>query len=167
MTRISKIGGLAATLMMLSSIATMPLQAQELTPSHIKMSKAALASSGATDQFDLILPSVAAKVKNNIISSRPDLADAVTAVVDEETLKLAPRRGDLENEAAALYGRVFTEEELTQIATFYKSSAGQKLLKEAPIISRELGKAAKIWATGIDRDLNAAVGKKMKEKGLN
>jgi len=160
----------AAALMafvVVGSFGAIQTQAQELTPSHIKASKSALAASGATDQFDRILPAIANKVKSDIIAARPDLADPVSVIVDEETLKLAPRRGDLENESAAIYGRVFTEEELKEIQKFYSSSAGQKLLKEAPVITRELNKASKIWGSGILRDLNQAVDKKMKEKGLN
>ena len=153
--------------MVVGSFGTAQIQAQELTPSHIKAAKSALAASGATDQFDRILPAIANKAKSDIIAARPDLADAVTLIVDDETLKLAPRRGDLENESAVIYGRVFTEEELKQIQEFYSSSAGQKLLKEAPVITRELNNASKIWGGGMVRDLNQAVDKTMKEKGLN
>jgi hypothetical protein len=156
-----------ATVLMLNGTGSLPLQAQELAPSHVKASKSALAASGATDQFDRILPAVADKVKSDIISNRPDLADAVSLIVDEETLKLAPRRGDLENESATIYGRVFNEQELKEIETFYSSSAGQKLLKEAPVITRELNNASKLWGSGIVRDLNEAVKKRMKEQGID
>jgi hypothetical protein len=142
------------------------LSAQELSPSHLKASKQALAASEATSQFDRILPSVAGKMKTDIIASRPDLADIVSLIIDEEALKLAARRGDLENESAAIYGRSFTEEELNQISAFYQSSAGQKLLKDAPVLTRELNKASKIWGAGIVRDLNQAVTKRLKEKGI-
>ena len=160
-------GAAFATILMLGAMGSLQLQAQEITPSHIKASKSALAASGATDQFDRILPAIADKVKSDIIAARPDLADIVSLIVDEETLKLAPRRGDLENESAKIYGRVFTEEELMEIQKFYSSSAGQKLLKEAPVIRRELNNASKLWGGGIVRDLNEAVDKRMKEKGIN
>lgn len=162
-----KYAAVLATFVTMGSFAVPHVQAQELVPSHLKASKSALAASGATDQFDRILPAVASKVKSDIIAARPDLADMVSVIVDDETLKLAPRRGDLENESAVIYGRVFTEEELKLIEVFYSSSAGQKLLKEAPVITRELNKASKIWGSGIVRDLNAAVDKVMKEKGIN
>ncbi len=160
-------GATLATILMLGAMGSLQLQAQEIAPSHIKASKSALAASGATDQFDRILPAIADKVKSDIIAARPDLADVVSLIVDEETLKLAPRRGDLENESATIYGRVFTEEELKEIGKFYSSSAGQKLLKEAPVIRRELNNASKLWGSGIVRDLNEAVDKRMKEKGIN
>ncbi len=144
-----------------------PVLAQELSPEQLKASKMALAASKATDRFDNILPTIAEKLKSDIIASRPDLADKVSAIVDEETLKLAVRRGDLENESATIYGRSFTMDELKQITDFYNSSAGKKLIKEAPILTRSLNEASKIWARGIVRDLNQAVAARMKEKGLN
>ncbi len=164
MSKTTNIFGLivAATLMVLSSAAG----AEDLSPEHIKAAKAALAASSATDKFDNILPAVAQKVKSDIIAARPDLADVITAVVDEETLKLAARRGDLENESASIYGRAFNEDELRKISKFYASDTGQKLLKEAPVLTRALNSASKIWASGIVRDLNQAVDKKMKEKGI-
>lgn len=160
-------GATFATILLLGAMGTLQLQAQEIVPSHIKAAKSALAASGATDQFDRILPAIADKVKSDIIAARPDLADVVTLIVDEEILKLAPRRGDLETESATIYGRVFSEEELKEVETFYSSSAGQKLLKEAPVIRRELNNASKLWGSGILRDLNEAVDKRMKEKGIN
>ena len=164
MKNTSKFAGLAVALILASGIGTSQIAAQELSKDHIKASKSALAASGATDQFDRILPSVAAKVKNDIISARPDLADAASTIVDEETLKLAVRRGDLELESAAIYGRIFTVEELKQISMFYSSEAGKKLLKEAPVLTRSLNNASKVWAKGIVRDLNQAVEKRMIEQ---
>ncbi len=166
-TRLGRIGGLALAFAILTTAGSLQIQAQELSPSHLKASKAALAASGATDQFDRILPSIGAKVKSDAIAARPDLADQISIIVDEETLKLAPRRGDLENESAIIYGRVFTEEQLKKIKEFYASDAGQILLKEAPVITRELNNASKIWGAGLVRDLNQAVAKKLKDAGLN
>ena len=52
-----------------------------------------------------------------------------------------------------------TVDELNAITTFYTSPAGKKLLSDGPIASREMLKAADIWAAGISRDLNAATSK--------
>lgn len=84
------------------------------------------------------------------------MQDAITATVDAKALELAPRRADLEREAALTYARAFSVEELKAISTFYSSEAGKKLLKDGPIATRELMKAADIWAAGINRDLNTS-----------
>ena len=79
-------------------------------------------------------------------------------------ISLASRRGDLEKEAAAIYAKTFTEEELTTIADFYKSGAGLKLLENGPLVTRELLKAAEIWSNGIQRDMAQQVATKLHEK---
>ncbi len=66
---------------------------------------------------------------------------------------MAPRRGDLEKEAALTYAKTFTVDELKAIADFYNSDVGKKLLRDGPVASRETAKAADIWAQGISRDL--------------
>ena len=68
-------------------------------------------------------------------------------------IKLAPRRGDLEREAARIYATTFTEDELKTITEFYKTTAGRKILSEGTIIGRELSKAARVWTAGVQRDL--------------
>ncbi len=135
--------------------------AQDITDSHLKAARAAVAAISATDQYDLILPTAAQALKTEMINKNPDLQDKIIAIVDDETLKLVPRRGDLEREAATAYARVFTEDQLNAIAAFYNSDAGKKLLSDGPIVTRELIKSAKIWQNGIARDLAQAVGTRL------
>jgi hypothetical protein len=60
---------------------------------------------------------------------------------------LCARRGDLEREAAQIYAKAFTEEELTAIADFYNSPARvRKLIENGPLVTRELLKSADIWS---------------------
>ncbi|MGI9366674.1 MAG: DUF2059 domain-containing protein, partial [Rhizobiaceae bacterium] len=87
------------------------------------------------------------------------------ATVDEEAIALAARRGALEGEAARLFASTFTEEELKSIAVFFNSPAGSKYLQSTPILARELGKAARIWGAGINRDLANNVAKKLAGSG--
>jgi hypothetical protein len=56
---------------------------------------------------------------------------------------------------------VFSEQELNEIAAFYSSPTGKKLMSDGPIVMRELVKAAEIWQVGISRDLAAEVGGKL------
>ena len=56
---------------------------------------------------------------------------------------------------------MFSEQDLNDIATFYNSDAGKKLLADGPIVTRELFKAADIWQRGIARDLAQSVGAKL------
>ncbi len=137
--------------------------AQEASPSHISAARKALTATKATDSFDSILLTTSNNLKKNLTSNNPNLAEKITEIVDEEAIALAARRGDLEQEAARLFANAFSEDELKTIATFFASEAGQKYLGNTPILARELGKAARVWASGVARDLNAKVGPRISE----
>ena len=137
--------------------------AQEISASHEKAAREALAASGASEPFDDILLRLGARVKDQLTNARPDLADQIAPMVDEATIALAPRRGDLETEAAQIYARTFTEEELKEIARFYNTSAGKKILSDGPVVARELTKASRVWTAGIQRDLQKAATDGMQE----
>ena len=121
-----------------------PSFAQEVSESHMKAARAAVAAIHATDPFDNILPQAAAALQAQLIQKNPDLQELITNTVNAKALALASRRADLEKEAAIAYAKVFSEQDLNSIATFYQSESGKKLLDSGPIVTRELMKAADI-----------------------
>jgi hypothetical protein len=135
-----------------------------ITDSHLKAARAAIAAIHITDPFDNILPTIAMQLKTTMIQGSPNYEELINATVDEQALKFASRRADLEKEAARIYAKAFTEDELNQIAAFYATPAGIKLLKDGPISIRQLSKAGDIWAAGISRDLSKATEDEMEKK---
>lgn len=138
--------------------------AQEISESHLKAARAAVDAINATDFYDDILPNAAAALKRELIQKNPDLTSDITSIVDSKALEMAGRRSDLEREAAMAYAKLLSEEDLTAIANFYNSPAGINLLKEGPIVTREVDKAAQIWQNGVARDLAEAVANEMQTK---
>jgi hypothetical protein len=132
--------------------------AQEVSESHLAAARAAIDAINATDQFDQILPTAAETLRTELLKKDPNLSDQIATIIADQSVALAGRRADLEAEAARVYARVFSEEELKSISDFYATPAGKKLLSEAPILVRELVQAANIWQEGIARDLAVNVG---------
>ncbi|MBX5167153.1 MULTISPECIES: DUF2059 domain-containing protein [unclassified Rhizobium] len=154
MMNIAGLGRLAAATVVLSGLAFgSAVKAQEVSEDQLKASRAAIDAIGATAQFDNILPGLAERLKAGLIQDSPNYQDIISSTVDAQALALAPRRGDLEKEAALTYAKTFTAAELKAIADFYNSDVGKKLLRDGPVASRETAKAADIWAQGISRDL--------------
>lgn len=146
---------LSATAILISAA---PLAAQEISEGHLKAARTAISALGATAEFDMVLPQVAASLKSELTQKNPDLVQLISSTVDEKALALAARRGDLEKAAANIYAKIFTEQQLNEISTFYNSETGKKLLSDGDIVSREVLQAAAIWQRGIARDLAQAVG---------
>ena len=128
-------------------------RAADATEAQMKAAHAAIEAIGATRPFDNILPDISERLKADLIQASPNFQDIISKTVDEKALALAPRRGDLEKEASAIYAKAFTVDELNAIATFFNSDVGKKFLKDVPLANRELYKAADIWASGVQRDL--------------
>lgn len=140
--------------------------AQEISESHLAAAERAVSASRSTNSLDLILPQVADELKAELIRNSPNAEAQISLIVDESAIALAGRRGDLENEAAQIFARTFTEDELNAVADFYESDAGKKFLQESPIVLREIQRAARVWSNGIRRDLAQSVEKKFEEAGL-
>lgn len=153
MNKYAVLGRATALAILLSGALTVSARAQEVTDAHLAAARQAIASLNVTDRFDNILPNLAEGLKGQLIQSSPNFQNQISAIVDEQALALAPRRADLEKEAATIYAKSFSQEELKVISTFFNTDAGKKLLTNQPLVSRELGKAAEIWANGISRDL--------------
>ena len=162
-TQFFKILTVSATLI-LSGAHINNAAAQEPSAEHIAAAKAAIDALTVTKSFDSILLRSAEQIKANLTLANPNFSDDISIVVDDEAIKLASRRADLENEAANIYTENFTQEELNEIAVFYSSETGKKLLKLSPGMGRELLRAAEIWGAGITRDLNEASSKVLTEK---
>ena len=158
----------ATAFAMAVSMATMalPVFAQDITDEHLAAARSAINASQSTAQLDNILPEMGERTKQQLIANRPDAADQINTIVDEVTITLAPRRGDLETEIARSYARIFTVEELKQMTEFYSSETGQKLLRETPLVARTIQESARVWGQGIQRDLQQEVGKRIEEAGL-
>lgn len=149
-----------ATAAMVAS-ATASMAADEIAASHLKAARSAISALKATEEFDQILPQAALALKSELTQKNPDLAELISTAVNDQALKLAARRADLEAEAAKIYARVFTEQELNEIAGFYNTAAGKKLLEDGNLVAREALQAAGVWQRGIARDLGQAVGQQL------
>lgn len=165
MITLAGIGRWAAATILVSGIAlAAQVRADDaVTEEQLKAARAAISAINATAQFDNILPGLAEQLKNQLIQATPNYQNEISTAVDEQALALAARRGDLEKEAATIYAKSFTVEELNAITAFYTSPAGKKLLSDGPIATREMAKAADIWAAGISRDLATETDKKLEE----
>jgi len=157
MMNLSQFGKLAAAAIIAVGMGATAVRAADgVTPEQIKAARAAINAVGATTKFDVILPTIAEQLKQQLIQATPNFEPVINEIVDAKAIEFAKRRSDLENEAAKVYATSFTIEELNAITAFYTSPAGKKLMTNGPIALRELNKAADIWATGVSRDLTKA-----------
>jgi|GEM_PF-158943 len=164
MLKFAAFGRVAAAALIVSGFGFATVsKAAEVTDDQMKAAYAAIKATGATVPFDSILPNIAEQLKASFIQASPNYQDIISSTVDDDALALAGRRGDLEKEAATIYAKTFTADELNTIANFFNSDVGRKFLKDVPLANRELFKAADIWSAGIQRDLSKSSSDKLEK----
>ncbi|CDN47864.1 DUF2059 domain-containing protein [Neorhizobium galegae] len=162
MIRFAVLGRAAAVAILFSGAFTVSARAQEVSEAQLAAARDAIAALNVTDRYDNILPNLAERLKAQFIQASPNFQGQISNVVDEQALVLAPRRADLEKEAATIYAKSFSVDELKSISTFFNTETGKKLLTNQPLVSRELTKAAEIWANGVSRDLTNQSSEKLR-----
>lgn len=143
------------------------VRADEVTPAHLAAARDAVDAAKNFKGFDNLLPLLAQQTQNRLIRLRPDQHQLISQVVDQESLDLASRRVDLDNDVARIMAKYFTQEELEQIAAFYKTPAGTKFADLLPKVSTEALQAVKGWSDRVQEELYEKSVAELKKKGVD
>ena len=151
-----------------SMVASLPLasaSAQEFSESHLAAAKAAAVASPMGQEFNNLLPFLSQRVQNRLVSLRPDLHEVIAKAVQDVALRLASRRADLDNAEALIWARAFTEDELTQIATFYNSEVGKKFVSVGTSLGQQTVQTASNWSNRVGEELLDKAREELKKQG--
>jgi hypothetical protein len=141
--------------------------AQEISQSQLAAALDVINSTVATKSFDEQLPKLAAEVTNRLVRQRPDLQKQITDAVQAAALKLVSRRKDLDLDIARVYAKAFTEDELTSIAAFLKSPAGQKYQTDGPKVFAQTFEAVQRWSDRLGAELLDKAKEELKRAGID
>lgn len=141
--------------------------AQQPTPAAVSMAKEILEVKGSLTMFEPIVPGVIESAKNVLVQQSPNLQKDLNESANTLRTQLAPRSAELKEEIAKIYAARFTEAELKEALTFFKSSIGQKLLLEEPRFVEASLTRAQDWANRLTEDVLGKLRAEMKKKGHN
>jgi len=139
--------------------------AQEITPSQLAAALDVVKSAKASRGFDTILPNLVQEAENRLIA-RPDLHSQIISAVEAAAGKLVQRRVDLDNDTARVWAKAFTEDELKTIATFYKTTAGQKFADVGPKVYADTLDVVSQWQDRLGDELLQASQDQLKTAGI-
>ena len=162
--RLAPLAGLALILcgsLFASGIAA----AQQPTPAAVSMAKEVLDVKGGFAMFEPLVPGVIETAKNVFLQQSPNLQKDLNEAAATLRTQLAPRTAELKEEIAKLYAAQFTEAELKEVLTFFKSPVGKKLLQEEPrFVEGSLGRAQD-WSNRLSEEVMVKIRAEMKKKG--
>ena|SRR5690606_35653225 len=103
---------------------------QQPSPAALAAAKELIDLKGATHMFDPVVPGVIETAKNVILRTSPNLAKDLNEVAQQLRQQYAGKHAEIADLLARIYAQHFTEAEIKQVLTFYKSPLGKKLIQE-------------------------------------
>ncbi|CAN5434225.1 DUF2059 domain-containing protein [soil metagenome] len=156
------VAGAALALMMGSAMAQAP---KPPSAAAIGYAKDILTSKNVSAIYQGAVPGLVQRTKDVLLQSnlnyQKDLNEVALTVVKE----LAGREKEVGEEMARIYAAAFTEQELKELAAFYKSPLGIKVIAQEPVAFSQARQYMDQWALKFAEEINGKFRAEMKKRG--
>lgn len=164
LSRILSVAGLALGLV----FAGVPAKAQtqpQPSPAAVAAAKEILAMKHASAMYQNAVPNMVERTKETLIASNLNYQKDLNEVAPIVAKNLAGREQEIGEGMAKAFASEFTEQELKQLVTFYKSPLGQKLLTAEPKAIQDSMAFMNQWAQQFAEVVNGEFRSEMRKRG--
>lgn len=147
-----------------------PVVAQQRAPVSEEAKDAAralVAASGATAQFDQIMPLISEQMTKAFVSLAPERTGEIREVMAEVVKRFTERKNELIEEIAGIYADKLSVEDLREITKFYQSGAGRRMVVELPEITRRAAAVGQAWGQRIGAEIANETRRELKKRGID
>jgi uncharacterized protein len=156
----------AAGLVLGLALAGAPAGAQTAaSPAALASAKEILAMKNASAMFANAVPNIVEQTKEQLIQSNLNYQKDLNEVAGIVAQKLTGRESEIGEGMAKIYAGAFTEQELKDLVTFYKSPLGVKLLATEPKAIQESVSFMNQWAQQFAQIVNGEFRAEMRKRG--
>jgi hypothetical protein len=164
--RILPAAGLALALIAAPAMAqTAAPAAKPPSAAAIGYAKELMTLKKASSMYADAVPSMVTQTKNTLMQSNLNLQKDLNEVAVIVAKNLAGREKEIGDGMAQVYANEFTEQELKDLVTFYKSTLGQKLLSSEPRAIQFSMSYMNQWAQQFAETINGQFRAEMKKRG--
>ncbi len=143
--------------------AATPLKAA--SPAALAAAKEILTMKNASAMYANAVPNLVQQTKNVLLQSNLNYQKDLNEVAVIVAKNLAGREKEIGDGMAQVYANEFTEQELKDLVTFYKSTLGQKLLSSEPRAIQFSMSYMNQWAQQFAETINGQFRAEMKKRG--
>ncbi len=145
------------------SAAAPPLK--QASPAAIAAAKEILTMKNAGAMYASAVPNIVEQTKNTLLQSNLNYQKDLNEVAEVVAKNLAGREKEIGDGMAQIYANEFTEQELKDLVTFYKSPLGQKLLASEPRAIAFSMSYMNQWAQHFAETVNGEFRAEMRKRG--
>ena len=162
----------AAGLALALAMAALPAAAQQAaappkaaSPAAIAAAKEILAMKNASAMYQNAVPNIVQQTKDTLLQTNLNYQKDLNEVAVIVAKNLAGREKEIGEGMAQIYANEFTEQELKDLVTFYKSPLGQKLLAGEPRAIQSSMAYMNQWAQQFGEIVNGEFRAEMRKRG--
>jgi len=137
------------------------------SPAAIAAAKEILAMKNAAAMYANAVPNIVERTKDTLLQSNLNYQKDLNEVAVIVAQRLAGREKEIGDGMAQIYANEFTEQELKDLVTFYKSPLGQKLLASEPRAIQFSMSYMNQWAQNFAEIVNGEFRAEMRKRGKN
>jgi hypothetical protein len=153
-------------------MAALPAAAQQAaappkaaSPGAIAAAKEILAMKNASAMYQNAVPNIVQQTKDTLLQTNLNYQKDLNEVAVIVAKNLAGREKEIGEGMAQIYASEFTEQELKDLVTFYKSPLGQKLLANEPRAIQSSMAYMNQWAQQFGEIVNGEFRAEMRKRG--
>src|ERR1700712_2203047 len=140
-------------------------QLKPASPAALAAAKEILAMKNANAMYASAVPNIVDQTKNALLQSNLNYQKDLNEVALIVAKNLAGKEQEIGDGMAKIYANEFTEQELKDLVTFYKSPLGQKLLVNEPRAIQFSMSYMNQWAQVFAQTVNEQFRVEMKKRG--
>jgi hypothetical protein len=141
------------------------MQLKPASPAALQAARDILAMKNVSAQYAGAVPSIVQRTKDSLLQNNLNYQKDLNEVAIVVAQAFAGREKEIGEQMAKIYANDFTEQELKDLVTFYKSPLGQKLLAQEPkSIMASIG-FMNAWAQQFAEEVNAQFRAEMRKRG--
>lgn len=138
---------------------------QKPTPAAVKLAQEILELKNAAALFRPMVPGVIDRVKLMLAQTNPTLRKDLDAVAANLNKVYAPRTAEMLSEFANAYASTFSEAELKDLVTFYRSPTGKKSITVEPQLFEAALAGLRTWQDEFGEEVILSFRAEMKKRG--
>lgn len=140
-------------------------QLKPATPAAIAAAKEILAMKSVSNMYNNAVPNIVQRTKDSLLQNNLNYQKDLNEVAVIVAKTLAGRENEIGEQMAKIYANDFTEQELKDLVTFYKSPLGQKLLNQEPKTINASLAYMNQWAQTFAEEVNGQFRAEMRKRG--
>ena len=145
--------------------AAAPAPLKPATPAAIGYAKEILVMKNASAMYAGAVANMVQRVKDSVLQNNLNYQKDLNEVALVVAQNLAGREKEIGEQMARIYASDFTEPELKDLAAFYKSPLGQKLLSQEPQSISASMNFMQQWAQSFSEEVNGQFRAEMRKRG--